>query len=93
MLGELSFADQRHWPNESLFHALAKSRRVSKNASNRVDRNVPGSNVRKQSRGMFLGCWACAASGLVTVAPQMSVMNSRRRMCSSSGQGATLPHS
>src|SRR6185436_8902718 len=54
--------------------------RPSKNASNRGDRDcsVPGSNVRKQSRGIFLGCCARAVSGHATTAPLRSVINSRR---------------
>jgi len=30
---------------------------------------------------MFLGCWACAASGQAVAAPPTRVINSRRLMC------------
>src|SRR5215469_8060491 len=56
------------------------SRKPWKNAWNRGDGDcaVPGSNVRKQSRGVFLRGCPCAACHHVT-APPSSVMKSRRR--------------
>ena len=51
---------------------------LKKNASNRVDRDATGSNVRKQSRGILLDGCARADSGHAAAVLPRSVMNSRR---------------